>query len=528
MTSVSIRRVHCTGDDGRVDAWHRTARDFALVSLLTSLTVHDVRAQPDRLNLYSTAAAPTIALDPNGFLKNPRWYRNGAQVDLPNIEAQCRFRVATGHLDRRSLVVTTPNCLSENERRIVTLDEASPTLGLGAVCVTGGKTGNVRGHVNWFPVTVTGQIHWDSFAGGIQDHDVNFDLIPQTDHALTTGNSVLPALGGRRAYHIESYFEETFDRIGATGGEFWPEVKADITDPAAARDLIDDRFAIVTGLYGLDAVHGFQAELHPAFMMSILLDASRAGDRAHEQWAVMVRNMGSEGDCAGGTHALATADTTLHTQRLIIDLGVAPAAAGQPGALPRVTLGPNWVSDLGFRPTARIATDGHDGRKHLYLDFVHPRPILGELDFLFLGQVSIDWSNVSASAWQERLDAWRPRDSSAPPKLGTIHYKSAPERLRASAELVEKTKYRKGVPGETVLRHDRRDLHHFTADVELSVGELPTPVVSAQVRSSASWPLAEAVRFGCTSGGDTDPICRSNKRWTLGAGYSSDYRGYPL
>ena len=59
------------------------------------------------------------------------------------------------------------------------------------------------------------------------------------------------------------------------------------------------KFAIVTGLLGLDTEHaGAQAELHPAYAVAIRVN----DDPSDETWAIFVRNWGNEGYCSSLPH----------------------------------------------------------------------------------------------------------------------------------------------------------------------------------------------------------------------------------
>src|SRR5439155_13202526 len=141
------------------------------------------QGRTDTLRLYARRDLPR-PFDPNGFLWNPGWLSR--PVGPPDIERDCRFRAATGHLEERTLFTSRGPCLSGDERRLVTLNEAVSTLGLGLVCATNSQLGHVRGHVNWFPITVTGQLRWDSYSKGLgADNDITLQLVPPETNALT-------------------------------------------------------------------------------------------------------------------------------------------------------------------------------------------------------------------------------------------------------------------------------------------------------------------------------------------------------
>jgi hypothetical protein len=63
--------------------------------------------------------------------------------------------------------------------------------------------------------------------------------------------------------------------------------------------MIDGQQAIVTGLIGIDGVHGGYSEIHPVYAMAIM-----TSDTGSDQtWAFFIRNMGDEGECSSDIHA---------------------------------------------------------------------------------------------------------------------------------------------------------------------------------------------------------------------------------
>jgi hypothetical protein len=400
-------------------------RVLLLLACLAAVFERRVSAQSefDTLRLYSRHDRVT-RLDPNGFLFNPAWLN--APPRPPDIEKECRFRVITGNLEERALVTTRGRCLSADERALVTLDEPASVLGLGLVCATSSQIGDVRGHINWFPVTATGQLRWVDFSGGLgEDNDLSFDFSTPEPNAVTSGNP--GGVGGRPAYHIEFYYYETLNRledtlVAAHSGRqsWWHELNDSLESVDAMRRLIDHRLAVVTGLFGLDGVHDFQAELHPVFAMSVLIDTARtATGRLREQWAVMVRNRGNEGDCSiGGLPMVSTNDSL---QSFVVDLRAWPKAG-----VPRVYLGPSMISDRGHPPRVRADSE------HLYIGFTYPRPDAGAPDFLFLGTVYVEWSSDGSGPACTALVAGSPR-ARRTSTFGRSHPRFRPQRAWSRA-----------------------------------------------------------------------------------------------
>ena len=286
----------------------------------------------DTLRLGARSSEPSV--DANGLLINPRWLGRSDDT-VPNIERRCRFRVAVGTLESRALLVTKGPCLSSAERKIVTLNEAPSTLVMGAVCNTNSETGDVRGHVNWYPVTITGQLLWDEFSGGDPaDDDVNLNLVAPDTGALTSANprprESKDSPVRRRSYHLEFNYSETLGLLKGwsrpwagmenPGGSWWWALRDSLEDKEAMKRLVDGRIALVTGVFGLDGVHGFQSEIHPVLAMAVLVDTARTVDgHRREQWAVMVRDRGNEGDCGQGKLPLQLSEDEVQT--FAIDLG---------------------------------------------------------------------------------------------------------------------------------------------------------------------------------------------------------------
>jgi hypothetical protein len=432
----------------------------------------------------------------------------------PDIRRRCNFRVGTGHLERRTLFTTRSGCLSEDERQVLTLNEATPSLILGTVCVTSAKTGNVRGHVNWFPVTATGQLRWNSFSTGIQDHDINIDLVTPLPNASTAMNSAFGEFGNARGYHTESYDWETVVRLREGGDSFWHRLRRALTDGKLAHELVDDRFAVATGLYGADGVHGFHAELHPVFAMAILIDSSRTtSGSVREQWAVMLRNLGSEGDCAEGTLPLLAQEVDNRSQEYIMDLG-SWAGAGEP----HVWLAPSWASDTSFVPQVYFEKRAADSNRHVLLSFIHPRPLPGDSDYTFLGTIFLDWPVAGAIPWRDRFNGWMPNVPHPPLNIARLRVRSADDSsaLDANAPFLDRASPA-GVAGERALASEGPSFLHYMHPRELAAGTKPlrSPMFPRAPRTPP-WPLYNSVRSFCTPLARSDLLCHTAKRWILG------------
>jgi hypothetical protein len=143
--------------------------------------------------------------------------------------------------------------------------------------------------------TYEGKLHWSDhslpFPAALGDDDYNWDLYPKNCSGLTAQNP--------DAIHLEFDSDETVDNIS---DGWWNQFHSMVDEgDASARQLIGETGnglpdAIVIGLMGLDAEHGGGSELHPVYVMAIHLQ----DDPNNDQWAILARNWGDEGECSHG------------------------------------------------------------------------------------------------------------------------------------------------------------------------------------------------------------------------------------
>ncbi len=166
-------------------------------------------------------------------------------------------------------------------------------------------TGLLGGHANWAPASYSGTVVWNGHSSPGTDDDYNLDLY-RPDHAgLTAASERSAALGGAPVLHMEFDSDETIDHfISPWWSNFHQAV--DNSD-AAARVMVDGKFGIALGLFGLDYAHGGPTELHPVFALALQAQNNLSDD----VWAIFVRNWGNEGYCSNGTEALNTQKITL-------------------------------------------------------------------------------------------------------------------------------------------------------------------------------------------------------------------------
>ena len=133
-------------------------------------------------------------------------------------------------------------------------------------------------------------VSWESFSHPLPrgDDDYNIRLMRDDKAGYTAANpdSLL----------LEFDSDETIDKFTTS---WWSEFHKAVDDSdAKARAMIDERFAIVTGLIGLDCEHECHSESHPVWAMAMNVKPSDDDDL----WAFFVRNWGNEGFCGTGQH----------------------------------------------------------------------------------------------------------------------------------------------------------------------------------------------------------------------------------
>jgi hypothetical protein len=173
------------------------------------------------------------------------------------------------------------------------------------------RWGKLRGHVNWRPVTVSGYLTWNDMAGSYPfgDGDYTLSLEPAEDSGDTRlpGLTVYNKIKGYQlyAYHIEFNGEETVEHFRQ---EWWTALHdraSSGTVPGGINpepgQIPNGTYAVVTGLFGIDAEHKGHSELHPVYALSLLASCAEAPDAEgyfDDEWAVFVRTWGNEGFCA--------------------------------------------------------------------------------------------------------------------------------------------------------------------------------------------------------------------------------------
>ena len=180
----------------------------------------------------------------------------------------------------------------------------------------------VAGHVNWAAGTYVGRITWESHSTPGTDDDYNFDFYPAGGAGLTSRRDNL---------EVEFDSDETIDHFNTP---WWNTLHhaVDNGDDAAVNNALFKepdgsmgRYAIVTGLIGLEMCHAGDTELHPAWAVAIRV---KDDDPSDEIWAIFVRRWGNEGYCSGAQHYVTDLPNNTYTFRLPWRPGASSATMG--------------------------------------------------------------------------------------------------------------------------------------------------------------------------------------------------------
>lgn len=230
---------------------------------------------------------PGDSYDPNGLLLQPRW-----ASPRPDINRLCGFHVTESGLSVRVLALGDSSCTTQSA--FLTLNE--PFLFTAAVaCNLQDQSGRVRGHVNWFPVTVSGKLL--RFTFNPVDHDYSLFVSSEGAGAeLTSGNSA------RDSLELEFDSREVVEPMALSSPEgelrWWNGLNdlARFKRGKGVSELLQGHLLVATGLLSLDGIHNFQTELHPVWGLAINVQR----ERDHDVWLIFARNMGNQGECSQG------------------------------------------------------------------------------------------------------------------------------------------------------------------------------------------------------------------------------------
>lgn len=148
-------------------------------------------------------------------------------------------------------------------------------------------------HVNWhrIPVTFTGYWWWSHKSPWAEDDDYNFYFFPP-DGAGATDR------GERNPGGIMTEFDsgKTIDHFHTS---WWTELRDAVDDESdRAGHLVNGKYGIVAGRWGLDCAHDCYAEIHPVWAMALLAK----DDPYEDRWSMFLRPWGDQGFCGNKNH----------------------------------------------------------------------------------------------------------------------------------------------------------------------------------------------------------------------------------
>ncbi len=289
--------------------------------VLPTLVVHAIVTN----NGVPNTDPDNLGMDHNGLLLNPTWSFHGhTDKNGKDNKGKDPSGDMCHDFSYRPSIIGIPTLQLEPYFADCTdqTDENNADMASGAssyLCYLGKhgplETGSFPGHVNWFPVTMTGHAKWgnheDLFPFG--DDDYNFNFFPDSPD-----NSLL--LAGRDALHGEFDSDETIDNFNS---EAWNTLHDAVNNADAAKaalgicsqkhncdaariqqlnDTISrpgvffDGTTVLTGMFGVDGEHDLKVELHPILALATQLDSQ--SDPLDEVWLMFARNRGDEGYCS--------------------------------------------------------------------------------------------------------------------------------------------------------------------------------------------------------------------------------------
>ena len=343
--------------------------------------------------------------DANGLLLNPSWGDSAAHPFSLDPVEQCGILAEHGTPGYRQVLLRDTACFGATQRSILRLNEPRTLRMGGVLCGQPAEDGSVHGHVNWFPVTLTGMLRYaGSLRGTGGDYDLTFELLSAANWPVTrwnSGNMGKDQDSILRSIHLEFDYQETTHRLPPGQGSWWRLLDsialdefADTSSIIRVDSLLGPGRAVVTGLFNLDAVHQGHSELHPVYAMAVLVaeDTSPSRDFIRQRWAFLARDRGNEGNCATGVvpFRLGAEHDTLNEYRFVIE------SPGGDSSVPRVDRAASWVGATGAvvsGPVLRWAP-----MQGLEVAVRWPRPRPENPAALMLGVLDVSWTGRFGAA----------------------------------------------------------------------------------------------------------------------------------
>ena len=300
-------------------------------------------------------------VDANGLPLNPIWaYQITHPRQKPDFMATCGAALSGGEtVDEGTL------------RNICTSQAPSTDLSSGIIpFLCPGDP--LRGHLNWGLATYVGTLSWGEWSGNLalEDDDFNFTLQISGNAGLTSASDGL-GLEFNAGESIDSFSDPWWKSIRDDVENLRNDLPGQGSD-SVAKQQSDGKLAVVTGLFGLDCVHGCYTESHPVYAMAVRSTSQPFGQNTTvETWNFFIRNSGNEGNCSKFWHDWTGLDGMYYIQlpwpsgaksvNLInVDANVSPfgPAAGTGMTLEQEQ---GWTY-LAFRLAEPQSNSGYDGQ----------------------------------------------------------------------------------------------------------------------------------------------------------------------
>jgi hypothetical protein len=246
--------------------------------------------------------------DYNGLPLNPRWaYQMNHPNALPNFQKICGPAFPSG--DSVDAPVLARDCTSQH----TTLDTKRNIASAFGYC-----SGLIDGHLEWMVGTHTGRMVWSGWSGdagltnlGLKDGD--YDLLLHSDAKDSPGYTQLNngAPGGELGIGLEFKDDETLHRAHAP---WWRRLVQAAENGSSQGQTADQMLGtgivgenglrgVVTGLIGIDGVHGGYAEYHPVFALALNTSVQGTLDSVRETWVFFLRTEGNGGGCSNNSYS---------------------------------------------------------------------------------------------------------------------------------------------------------------------------------------------------------------------------------
>jgi hypothetical protein len=214
---------------------------------------------------------------------------------------------------------------------------------------------------------VVGTIVWESHSTGTfsGDDDYSWYLTPPNGNGLTATRTTLEP---------EFKASETIDNFNSP---WWNDFHLGVDQGGTGPNtMIDNKLAIVSGLFSLDFEHSIHAEVHPVFALALRVKDDDPND---ETWAIFVRRFGNEGFCSSHTHYLDYLPQDQFIFRLPLEWGAAATLDSE---------------DLDFEPDASSPNVTFVAGQGVLLTFnMNQNPAARQL---VGGEIHLHWKNATA------------------------------------------------------------------------------------------------------------------------------------